>query len=97
MQIPCVAFVLDLAVACAGYGSYGPPAGWLHGARVILLRAGQDPMHAESWIRLENGSRVDQAQAAGSSIAAGQQTACDSRELSLTNAALQYMYCSLAV
>ena len=45
----------------AGYGSYGPPPGWGHGARVVLLRAGQEPSQAETWIRLENGARVDQS------------------------------------
>ena len=25
----------------SGYGGYGPPAGWLRGARVILLREGE--------------------------------------------------------
>ena len=44
----------------AGYGSYGPPPGWGHGARVIVLRQGQDAAQAETWIRLENGARVDQ-------------------------------------
>lgn len=45
----------------AGYGSYGPPPGWGHGGRVVLLRAGQEPSQAETWIRLENGARVDQS------------------------------------
>jgi hypothetical protein len=26
----------------SGYGGYGPPEGWLRGARVIELRMGQD-------------------------------------------------------
>ncbi len=55
------AAVSDVRVCLAGYGSYGPPPGWGHGARVVLLRAGQEPSQAETWVRLENGARVDQS------------------------------------
>ncbi|MCJ1461828.1 hypothetical protein MMC07_000427 [Pseudocyphellaria aurata] len=64
-------------VFLTGYGSYGPPAEWLHGGRVILLREGQPAREAESWIRLENGTRIDQAPAFAQKIAAQQQTVCD--------------------
>ena len=49
------------AQPCAGYGSYGPPPGWGHGGRVLLLRSGEEPDQADTWIRLENGARVDQS------------------------------------
>lgn len=29
----------------SGWGGYGPPQGWLRGARVIELRMGQDTAH----------------------------------------------------
>lgn len=45
----------------SGYGSYGPPAGWQRGVRVIVLREGEDPALSETYIRLEDGTRVDQA------------------------------------
>ena len=44
-----------------GYGGYGPPKGWLRGARVILLREGQNTALSETWIRLEDGSVLHQA------------------------------------
>lgn len=43
-----------------GYSSYGPPAGWQRGARVVLLREGQAPGGSETWLRLEDGSRHTQ-------------------------------------
>jgi len=39
----------------SGYGSYGPGMGALVGARVILLREGQNPAFSDTWIRLESG------------------------------------------
>ncbi len=59
----------------AGYGSYGPPPGWGHGARVILLKAGQAAHEAETWIRLENGARVDQSK--NPKFASALQTICE--------------------
>ena len=59
----------------AGYGSYGPPPGWGHGARVILLKAGQEAHEAETWIRLENGARVDQSK--NPKFAKALQTVCE--------------------
>ena len=59
----------------AGYGSYGPPPGWGHGARMIVLRQGQDAAEAETWIRLENGARVDQAP--DPAYRSGLQTVCE--------------------
>ncbi|CAL8463973.1 g3508 [Coccomyxa elongata] len=58
-----------------GYGSYGPPPGWGHGARVILLKAGQAAHEAETWIRLENGARVDQSK--NPKFASALQTICE--------------------
>lgn len=52
----------------SGYGSYGPPAGMAHGARVVELSA--DATSAEdivTWIREETGSKVEQGPAAASS------------------------------
>lgn len=43
-----------------GYGSYGPPKGWQHGARVIVLRQGEAARHSQTWLRLEDGSRQEQ-------------------------------------
>ena len=34
-----------------GYGSYGPPPGIQKGARVLLLREGEQPGKGETWIR----------------------------------------------
>ena len=59
----------------AGYGSYGPPPGWGHGARVLLLKAGQAAHEAETWIRLENGARVDQSK--NPKFASALQTICE--------------------
>lgn len=42
----------------SGYGSYGPPAGWLRGARVIELRQGQGAAASATWIRGEDGSKI---------------------------------------
>jgi len=39
-----------------GYGAYGPPPGWLRGARVIELS--QNPFRITSWIRQEDGTLV---------------------------------------
>lgn len=44
------------------YGSYGSPAG-MHGARVVVLRQGQDPAHSATWIRQEDGTQLHQAAA----------------------------------
>ncbi|KAI3429468.1 hypothetical protein D9Q98_005560 [Chlorella vulgaris] len=44
----------------SGWGSYGPPQGWLRGARVIELRLGQDMADSETWIRQEDGSQAAQ-------------------------------------
>lgn len=44
---------------------------------MILLREGQPAKDAESWIRLENGTRIDQGLASANEIAASQQAACD--------------------
>lgn len=65
--------------ASAGYGSYGPPPGWGHGARVILLKAGQPAHEAETWIRLENGARVDQSKNPKYGLA--KQTVCEAGTL----------------
>lgn len=43
-----------------GYGSYGPPQGWQHGARVILLRQGEPAHHSQTWLRMENGAHASQ-------------------------------------
>ncbi|KAK9918079.1 hypothetical protein WJX75_001042 [Coccomyxa subellipsoidea] len=61
-----------------GYGSYGPPPGWGHGARVVLLKAGQEAHEAETWIRLENGARVDQSK--NPKFAKALQTVCEAGE-----------------
>lgn len=37
-----------------GYGCYGPPLGWKHGARVLEIT--QNQFGAETWLRLEDGS-----------------------------------------
>jgi hypothetical protein len=47
-----------------GYGSYGPPAGWLRGARVVQLQLGEAPQWAASWIRMEDGTVVEQTESA---------------------------------
>ncbi|KAK9806513.1 hypothetical protein WJX73_005719 [Symbiochloris irregularis] len=60
-----------------GYGSYGPPVDWQHGARVVLLRQGQAPAQAESWIRLEDGSRIDQGPTSSEDVQAQRQSECD--------------------
>jgi len=39
-----------------GYGGYGPPPGWLHGARILQLT--EDPFTLTHWIREENGAVV---------------------------------------
>lgn len=39
-----------------GFDCYGPPAGWQRGARVIVLREGQAPRDAETYVRHEDGS-----------------------------------------
>ena len=44
------------------HGSYGP-AGLLRGARVVVLRLGEDPADSATWIRQEDGSQVFQAEA----------------------------------
>jgi len=41
-----------------GYGAYGPPAGWLRGARVIEIT--ENPFSIAMWIRQEDGSKVSQ-------------------------------------
>eukprot|EP00873_Tetraselmis_striata_P012160 jgi/Tetstr1/432424/TSEL_000187.t1 len=59
-----------------GYGSYGPPQGVLRGARVLRLTERDDGVvGVETWIRLEDGSREDQAPAAHS--LRGFQLMCD--------------------
>ncbi|KAI8475327.1 MAG: Metallo-dependent phosphatase-like protein [Monoraphidium minutum] len=45
----------------SGFGSYGPPPGVLRGGRVLVLREGAAAAPAETWLRLEDGSRQDQA------------------------------------
>ena len=65
------------AACSAGYGSYGPPPEWLRGARVVLLLEGQAPGDAQSWIRLENGSRIDQVAAMTAHVSAQAQEQCD--------------------
>jgi hypothetical protein len=42
----------------SGYGGYGPPHGWLRGARVIELTEGSTTVN--TWIRQEDGSKVIQ-------------------------------------
>eukprot|EP00026_Physarum_polycephalum_P007086 Phypoly_transcript_07140.p1 GENE.Phypoly_transcript_07140~~Phypoly_transcript_07140.p1 ORF type:complete len:451 (+),score=36.16 Phypoly_transcript_07140:269-1621(+) len=37
-----------------GYGCYGPPLGWKHGARVLEIS--QNEFGARTWLRLEDGS-----------------------------------------
>ncbi|KAL4444638.1 hypothetical protein ABPG77_002455 [Micractinium sp. CCAP 211/92] len=44
----------------SGYGGYGPPQGWQRGARVVQLRPGEDTSRSETWIRMEDGSKVYQ-------------------------------------
>jgi hypothetical protein len=44
-----------------GYGSYGPAKGMKHGARVILLRQGEQPADSETWIRYGDGTKEVQA------------------------------------
>eukprot|EP00892_Ulva_mutabilis_P003758 jgi/Ulvmu1/1754/UM117_0031.1 len=44
----------------SGYGSYGPPAGYLKGARVIVLREGEPADASETYLRLEDGSKFQQ-------------------------------------
>jgi len=39
-----------------GYGGYGPPPGWLRGARIIHMK--QDPFKITTWIRQEDGTAV---------------------------------------
>ena len=39
-----------------GYGSYGPPAGWQRGARLLELRLGHAIQQTATWIRLEDGT-----------------------------------------
>jgi len=47
-----------------GCGSYGPPEGWKHGARVVELRIGNnDPAYSDQWIRQEDGSVLFQSSA----------------------------------
>jgi hypothetical protein len=49
-----------------GYGGYGPPAGWKHGARVIELT--QNEAGIRTWLRLEDGSiEIQAAQKQGKS------------------------------
>jgi len=49
-----------------GYGSYGPPSGWMHGARVIEFT--QNSFEIKTWLRVEDGSIEDQpTQTPGSS------------------------------
>lgn len=45
----------------SGWGGYGPAAGVARGARVVLLRRGESAAHSETWLRLEDGSRLDQS------------------------------------
>jgi len=40
-----------------GYGGYGPPPGWLRGARVIEIT--ENPFTMTHWIRQEDGTKVD--------------------------------------
>ena len=63
-----------------GFGSYGPPPGWLPGARIINLQEGQHPFDAESWIRLQNGSRIDQELEDPVIVEGQQQVECDARK-----------------
>eukprot|EP01104_Vermistella_antarctica_P008452 TRINITY_DN2114_c0_g1_i1.p1 TRINITY_DN2114_c0_g1~~TRINITY_DN2114_c0_g1_i1.p1 ORF type:complete len:179 (-),score=4.58 TRINITY_DN2114_c0_g1_i1:464-1000(-) len=39
-----------------GYGGYGPPPGWLRGARVIEIT--ESPFSIRTWLRMEDGSTV---------------------------------------
>lgn len=60
----------------SGYGCYGPPEGWLRGARVILLHQGEDAACSETWVRQEDGSRADQAPTPEADKAATRQYTC---------------------
>ncbi len=44
----------------SGWGGYGPPDGWMRGSRIGVLKEGQRGL-AQSWIRQDDGSRMDQA------------------------------------
>ncbi|KAL4427687.1 hypothetical protein ABPG75_001776 [Micractinium tetrahymenae] len=52
----------------SGYGGYGPPQGWQRGARVVQLRPGEDTSQSETWIRMEDGSKVYQAKRSDRSL-----------------------------
>src|SRR5690349_17783313 len=39
-----------------GYGAYGPPPGWLRGARVLEIQ--ENPFSIKTWIRQEDGTKV---------------------------------------
>jgi len=39
-----------------GYGGYGPPPGWLRGARILEIT--ENPFQIKTWIRQEDGSVV---------------------------------------
>jgi hypothetical protein len=47
----------------SGYGSYGPPPGWLRGARVVQLKQGQTTRRSRTWVRQEDGSVLHQERA----------------------------------
>ena len=43
--------------------SYGPPLGWQRGSRVVVIREGVRGV-SETWIRQEDGSRMDLSECA---------------------------------
>jgi hypothetical protein len=73
--IPCCCCCLCVSRRKSGYGGYGP-AGLQKGARVIVLVEGQDPSTSPTWIRQEDGSRVDQGPSPGEQKERLQQDTC---------------------
>ena len=41
-------------------GGYGPPSGWQRGARILVLKRGEDTAQSQTYLRLENGDIIQQ-------------------------------------
>jgi pre-mRNA-splicing factor SYF1 len=54
--------------AKTGYGSYGPAVRSQHGARVLVLRAGQSAADGDTWLRFEDGSKSVQTPTWGKTL-----------------------------
>ena len=42
-----------------GYGCYGPPEGMQRGVRIFELNLNANKMNTTTWLRLENGRKLE--------------------------------------